>query len=275
MDDIEARVTDLAERIAGLSCASVEKPALVYFDFIGIGWPIRAALHVADVDYELVQITIFEWMFQGPHGTSRLKSGMRNRHIPLYVDRDVRLDQSNAILAYLGEKHDLLGDDETERWAAMGVMAHAYDALFHWSGLFSVNAIVNTPEDVVAARRDAFLGEGERFGVLNDGYHDNLDAFVDYLEANPAQSGFIVGSRLSMADLHAFNVLCNWYKAFDRDRFTTEYPKLEDYVARLAAIPRVRDYIRKHQEETTWLPVPHAGLKLTTPEDLLGLTAAR
>ena len=33
----------------------------------------------------------------------------------------------------------------------------------------------------------------------------------NYLELNESGSGYIVGERLSMGDLHAFNVLTNWY----------------------------------------------------------------
>jgi glutathione S-transferase len=272
--ELEERVSTLAQRINELSTAPADKPTLVYLDIIGICWPIRCLLHLAEVDYELVQITIQEWLHHTPDGTQLLKSRMRNGHVPLYVDADVRLNQSNVILTYLGEKHDLIGDDSQEKLAAMEVMAHAYDALFHWSGLFQVNTRVNTPDDVVAARLNAFFGNGW-WGVLSNGYHENLDAFERYLDANSQSGDFIVGSRLSVADLHTFNVLCNWYKAFDRERFAAEYPRLDAYVGRIASIPRVADYIRVHQEPTTWLPVPQLGLKLTTPEDSLGLTAAR
>jgi len=271
--EIEERARALADRIDELSSAPVDKPTLVYFDIIGICWPVRCLLHLAKVDYELVQITIEEWFHQIADGTQLLKSRTRNGHLPLYVDADVRLNQSNVILSYLGEKHDLMGDSRQEKLAAMEVMAHAYDALFHWSGLLQINARVNTPEDVVAARLAAFLGDGD-WGVVSDGYHENLNAFQRYLDANSANGDFIVGSRLSVADLHAFNVLCNWYKSFDRERFSAEYPRLDAYICRIAAIPEVADYIRLHQEATTWLPIPALGLKLTTPEDLVGLTSA-
>lgn len=272
--EVEERALELADRVNELTSTPVDKPTLVYFDIIGICWPIRCLLHLTDVDYELVQITIQEWIHHAADGTQLLKSRMRDGHLPLYVDSGACLNHSNVILTYLGEKHDLIGDSRQEKLAAMEIMAHAYDALFHWSGLLQVNARVNTPDDVVAARLDAFLGNGV-WGVLSDGYHHNLDAFQRYLDANGPSGNFIVGSRLSVADLHAFNVLCNWYKAFDRKRFATEYPRLDAYVERIASIPKVADYIRLHQEPTTWLPVPPLGLKLTTPEELLGLTAAK
>ena len=270
--DIADQVADIAQRISRLSPQSVEKPVLVYFDIVGICWPIRCLLHLKAVDYELIKIPLQAWAYRSPDGKQPLPASFRNGHVPLYVDPDVYLTQSNVIMAYLAEKHDLLGDDIAEKLACMDVMAHAYDALFHWSGLFQVNVRMNTPDEVVASRLEAFMGHGS-WGLLSDGYNRNLDAFERYLNSNPDQdSGFMVGSRLSVADLHAFNVLCNWYKAFDRNAFVANHPRLDDYVRSVASIPEVDDYVRHHQEQTLWFPLPQLAVKLTAPEDLKDLT---
>ena len=174
-------------------------------------------------------------------------------------------------MPYLAQKHDLFGDSERERYAILEVLAHAYDALFHFTGLLQVISKSNIPDETVEARLQAFLGN-DTWGVLSNGYHRNLQAFERHLEANSdAGGGFIVGSRLSIADLHAYNVLCNWYKAFDRALFTQRYPRLDEYVRRIAAIPKIKEYIADHQEATTWLPLPSFGIRLTTPEELVGL----
>ena len=262
----------IAARISSLSSENVTKPVLVYFDIVGICWPIRCLLHIKHVDHELVQVPIQAWAHRNRDGKQSLRSSFRNGHVPLYVDSDVYLTQSNVIMTYLGEKHGLLGDTQSERLAAMDVMAHAYDALFHWSGLFQVIGRMDTPEDVVRSRLQAFTGNGS-WGFLSDGYHRNLDAFERYLDANSDQaSGFVVGSRLTVADLHAFNVLCNWYKAFDRTLFVRDYPRLDEYIRRIASIPEVDDYIRNHQERTLWFPLPQLVIRLTSPEELTGLT---
>lgn len=271
--EIEKQAEEIAQRVAGLSPATVEKAVLVYFDIIGICWPIRCLLHLKHIDYELVKVPIEMWAYTTPNGDQPLVGCFRNGHLPLYVDPQVSLTQGNVIMTYLAEKHDLLGDSGAEKLAAMEVMAHAYDALFHWSGLFQILIKMDTPDDVVESRLQAFLGNGT-WGVLTNGYRRNLDPFERYMDANSDKdSGFIVGSRLSIADLHAFNVLCNWYKAFDRALFVEQYPRLDDYVRRIGANPEVADYIRHRQEPTTWFPYPRLAIKLTTPEELAGLTA--
>jgi hypothetical protein len=70
-------------------------------------------------------------------------------------------------------------------------------------------------------------------------------------------------------------VLCNWPKSFDRERFSMESPRLDEYIERVATIPGVTDYILHHQEATTWIPPPGPGVALTTPEELVGPTSVR
>lgn len=271
--DVGEQARNIAKRVRDLSPETVDKPVLVYFNIIGICWPIRCLFHLKNIDYELIQIPLEVWAHPSSDGDFLLRSSFQNGHIPLYVDPQVRLNQSTVIMPYLADKHGLFGDGDMERLAIMEVMAHAYDALFHWTGLLQVISKLNIPDETVETRLQAFLGNGT-WGLVGNGYHRNLQAFEQYLDANSEEnSGFMVGSRLSIADLHAYNVLCNWYKAFDRSLFTQTYRRLDDYVRRIASIPLITEYITDYQEPTIWLPFPHLGIRLTTPEELAGLSA--
>ncbi|TNE36237.1 MAG: hypothetical protein EP347_11640 [Alphaproteobacteria bacterium] len=271
-DDLAVQAREIATRLKNLSPETTDKPVFVYLDLIGIGWPIRCLLHLKQVDYEHVPIPIQVWMQADEKGEIILRKATKNAHVPFYVDANVVLNQSPAILEYLGDTHGLMGDTPAERWAIKEVMAHAYDALFSWGGMLPIIAKINVPDDVVEARLQAFLGDGGPWGIVGGCYGRNLRAFENYLDANADNpGGFMVGSRLSVADLQSFNVLCNWYKAFDPERFVAGYPKLNDFILRIAAIPQVRDYIETRQEATTWIPIPPMGLRLTTPDSLVGL----
>lgn len=264
-----ATIVALCDRIRALEGA-VTRPTLVYFDIIGIAWPIRCALHIEGVDYELIQLSIIDWIYRDGNGRQLVKECFTNGHVPFFADSEIRLNQSSAIMNYLAEKYGLAGSSTRERFAASEVMSHAYDALFHWNGLLQVIIRMGIPDDVVTARVDSFMGNGI-WGLVTDGYKNHLDGFARYLAANPESSGFFAGDALTMADLHAFNVLCNWYKAFAPERFVTEYPALEDFVQRVAAIPKIREYIRHVQEPTTWFPLPDVAIRLTSHEELEGL----
>ena len=118
---LENRSETLTARVRSLSSDIADRPALVYFDVIGICWPIRCLLHIKNVDYELIEIPLEAWGQTTPDGQRPLKACFRNGHLPLYVDRDVYLGQSTVILGYLGEKHGLIGDTKGKRLAAMEV----------------------------------------------------------------------------------------------------------------------------------------------------------
>jgi glutathione S-transferase len=268
-DSIEHQVQIAMERVRSLDPKSAQ-PTLVYFDIIGIAWPIRCLLHLHSVDYELIPITLPMWLHVDEKGERVLKNSFTNGHLPLYVDSEVKLNQSNLIMSHLADRHGMAGATQADRYGVLEVMAHAYDALFHWNGLLQIVVRPGIPDEVVKLRLDAFMGEGS-WGILTGGYRNQLDGFVRYLDANPARSGYFVGESLTVADLHAFNVLCNWYKAFSPKSFESEYPQLDAFIRRIAAISKVSDYIQNHQEATTWFPLPHVAIRLTTPEELQGL----
>ncbi len=260
----------LCNRVSELVPTAVEKPTLVYFDIVGIAWPIRCLLHLQEVEYDLIQISIFQWVERDETGNQVLKHCFKNGHIPLYVDGHVSLNQSQVIVEYLAEKHGLGGGKQSERLAVREVMWQAYDALFHMNGLARVNIRNGLTDELAEARLAAFLGNGE-WPLVSEGFDNNLRAFDRYLQSNPSPNGYFVGDTLTVADLCAFNVLCNWYKAFEPTRFMAHYPRLEDFIQQIAAVPGVADYIAKKQEPTSWFRLPKVAMRLTSPEELKGL----
>ena len=86
-EEIEA----LRQRILALAPTTVTRPTLVYFDIIGIAWPIRCLLHLQQVDYELIQISVQQWNYRDAAGEQVLKRSFTNGHVPLYVDQQIRI----------------------------------------------------------------------------------------------------------------------------------------------------------------------------------------
>ena len=118
-------------------------------------------------------------------------------------------------------------------------------------------------------RLEAFMGNGA-YGLSTNGYRQNLDAFERYLLKSDGD--YFVGKSLTVADLQSFNALRNWYKAFAPDVFRAEYPRLDEFVLRLESIPKIQDYIKNHQEPTTWFNWPDVALKLTSKAELDDIT---
>merc|ERR1712071_163490 len=92
-------------------------PVLAYWDIRGLAQPIRLLLAYTETKYE------DKYYVCGPAPTFDktcwfdIKSslGFDFPNLPYYVDGDVKITQSNAILRYIGRKNNLLGTDETER----------------------------------------------------------------------------------------------------------------------------------------------------------------
>ena len=222
-------------------------------------------LHLRDIDYELIQVSIHQWAQGDAEGNRLLKPCFTNGHLPLYVDGEVELNQSALIIEYLADKHGFLAGTGSERTSALEVMGQAYDALFHWNGMFPVNIRLGMSDNEATKRLDAFMGEGV-YGLSTDGYRQNLDAFERYLAKSDGD--YFVGQSLTAADLQSFNALRNWYKAFAPDVFMDEYPKLNKFVQRIEVLPQINDYIAHHQEPTTWFNWPEAALRLTSAAEL-------
>eukprot|EP00658_Telonema_sp_P-2_P042465 TRINITY_DN30491_c0_g1_i2.p1 TRINITY_DN30491_c0_g1~~TRINITY_DN30491_c0_g1_i2.p1 ORF type:complete len:289 (-),score=41.74 TRINITY_DN30491_c0_g1_i2:218-1084(-) len=266
-ESIDRRVEETTAFLLALNSDTVERPTLVYFDIVGIGWPIRACFAMAETELKDVRIPFEDWMGNGDPNSAPsmpLKRLFPNGHVPLYVEPGLELQESLVILEYLGDKFNLMGDTQPERWKVKQVLIQAYDAVFHYDGIFPVNAFKHQKSHEVLDR--------EMHDFMASKFPGKMRVFANTLEGNP--SGFMVGTRLSVADLACFNVICNWYKSFDREYFESEFPALDSYIQKIAAVPQIAQYIRSKQAPTTWLPNKWGeflGRKLTTPEELVGL----
>ena len=67
--------------------------------------------------------------------------------MPRYVDSEVDMQQSVVMLFYLAKKHGMCGDTAAEELKCQEVVMQAYDAMFHWSGIFTVNLVRGKPAD--------------------------------------------------------------------------------------------------------------------------------
>ena len=138
--------------------------------------------------------------------------------IPVYVEGDVILRDSQAILAYLAARHrpgDWDGRTPEERGAIMVWLSHA------------ANEIFNGPALLRAERLFGWSVERERAAAV-------AMRILPVAEAHLAGRGWLVGDRLTIADLAASPYLALIGDAgLDLD----DWPAIRDWTRRIAALP--------------------------------------
>ncbi len=140
------------------------------------------------------------------------------RQIPVYVDGDFRLRDSQAILAYLAARHRpgaWDGHSPAERGEIALWLSHA------------ANEIANGPAALRLARQ---------FGttIAEDQAQAVTARFLPVIEAHLARRRWLVGDRLTIADLAASPYLALMAEG---DIDLADWPAIREWTDRIAALP--------------------------------------
>lgn len=138
--------------------------------------------------------------------------------IPVYVEGDFVLRDSQAILAYLAARHrpgDWDGRTPEERGAIMMWLSHAANEIFNGPALLRAERLFDWSID-----------------------HDRASAVADRIlpvvDAHLAGRDWLVGDRLTIADLAASPYLA---LAPDGGIDLDQWPHIRDWTRRIAALP--------------------------------------
>ena len=149
--------------------------------------------------------------------------------MPALVDDDYSLADSSAIIHYLEAKYPdppLIPVDPRERGRVIWFDEWSDTMLFACGGKMFFNRIV-------APR---FLGREGDLGVADAAERDELPPLLDYLEGVIPDSGFLVGDRLTLADISVASPFVNFGHlklAIDEDR----YPKVAAFTRAILTRP--------------------------------------
>ena len=183
---------------------------------------VAAYMHEKGIDYELTPTGIGD-----PNPEFRAASPFAK--MPALIDGDYKLADSSAIIHYLEALHpspELIPSDPRERGRAIWFEEWADSMLFACGAKVFFNR-------VVAPR---FLGRDGDLAVADAAERDELPPLLDYLEGVIPASGFLVGDRLTLADLGVASPFANFAHCgvkIDPAR----YPKLTAYTAAILGRP--------------------------------------
>jgi len=187
---------------------------LTYFAVRGRCGAMRIMLADQGQEWKEIVVSFDDWM------KGDLKARCVFGQLPIFEDGGLSLNQSNAILRYLGRKHGAYGKDVREA------------------------ALIDMMNDGVEDLRMKYLkliyqeyetGKAEYIKDLPN----SLDKFEAFMAKN--KSGFLVGDKISYADYNLFELLLNHLVLCPTCLDT--FPTLKGFVKKMSARPKIKTFI--------------------------------
>lgn len=196
-------------------------PVLAYWNIRGLAQPIRLLLNYVGEEFEDKMYECGDapdynrdcWM------NEKFSYGLDYPNLPYYIDGDVKVTQSNAIMRHLGRKHKLDGSTDQEK-RRVDLMAE--------EGMDFRNGIVR-------------LSYNPNFANLKPEYLKNLGAKLELYEKFLGNGKYFAGDNITFVDFIMYELL-------DQHRILEatcldQSPKLREFLARFEALPAIKTYM--------------------------------
>ncbi len=172
-----------------------------------------------------------------PNSTPEFCAASPFKKMPALADGDYLLSNSSAIIHYLEAKYpepEMIPAEPKARGRVIWFDEFADTLLFACGGKIFFNKIV-------APR---FLGREGDLEAAATAERDELPPLLDYLEQAIPASGYLVGDRLTLADIAVASPFANFGHcnvAIDEGR----YPKASAFVATILSRPSFSQYVER------------------------------
>jgi len=198
---------------------------LAYWDIRGLAHPIRMLLKYVGEDFEDKRYSCT--VSDGPTGPVYNRDGWMNEkfslgldfpNLPYYIDGDVKIVQTNAILRTIARKHNMCGETISEK-------AH-----------------VDMCADAIMDLRNGFvrLCYNPKYSDLVDSYRKDLPGKLKPFEQYLGDKKFLVGDQPTFPDFHLYEML-DQHTIFEPTCLEA-YPQLKAYKERFEALPAIKAF---------------------------------
>lgn len=197
-------------------------PQLAYWDIRGLAQPIRLLLAYTGTEYE------DKYYVCGPAPTFdkscwfdiKFSLGMDFPNLPYYFDGDVKLTQSNAIMRYIGRKHNLLGATEKEAMR------------------------VDLMENQLGEFRDTWVSlcYNPDFDTLKENYLKNLPAQLGQFSQFLGDNKWLAGDNITIVDFIFYEML-DQHLLLVSDCLDS-FPNLKSYHERFRSLEKIQSYMQ-------------------------------
>ncbi|UYV82341.1 GSTM2, partial [Cordylochernes scorpioides] len=197
-------------------------PTLGYWSGRALAEPSRLLLHYAGVDFEDKRYNLGPNFDRSEWLNEKFSLGLELPNLPYYIDGDIKITQSKAILRYLARKHGLAGNNETEHWKLDMLEQELHDL----AQFVSAKAILFDGKTIEEYR--------EEYGKTAP---EKIKKFCEYL----GDKKWLLGDRLTYVDFMAYDVL--YYHKVLLPKILDPHPNLQSYIARFEGLKGVKEYI--------------------------------
>jgi len=199
-------------------------PTLGYWDIRGLAQPIRLLLAYKEIQYENKlygcgpppDFDRSQWL------NEKFTLGLDFPNLPYFIDGDIKITQSLAIIRHVARKHNLVGETEMER-ARVDMLEQQ----------------LNDDNRNFVMMNYAFTG-GD-FATLKANYLKTMPDALDKISKFLGDRQFFAGAKLTYVDFLAYELIDKWM-LFEKS-IVSNYSNLVSFHARIEAIPTVAKYM--------------------------------
>ncbi|EDL01932.1 glutathione S-transferase Mu 6 isoform 3 [Mus musculus] len=217
---------------------------LGYWDIRGLGHAIRLLLEYTETGYEEKRYAMgdapdydrSQWL------NDKFKLDLDFPNLPYLIDGSHKVTQSNAILRYLGRKHNLCGETEEERIRVDILEKQVMDTRIQM-GMLCYSADFGLHEGYDSYY---FLLQEKRKPEFLKGLPDQLKLYSEFLGKQP----WFAGDKITFADFLVYDVL-DQHRMFEPTCLDA-FPNLKDFMARFEGLRKISAYMKTSR----FLPSP-------------------
>ncbi|KAM7538882.1 hypothetical protein Aperf_G00000056583 [Anoplocephala perfoliata] len=201
-------------------------PILGYWNFRGLGEQIRLLLHYLGVEFEekIYKSGPAQDFDRSMWLSEKFNLGLRYPNLPFYIDGDLKLTQSLAILEYIADEHGMVPNCKKQR------------------------ATLHMIHNAVSEARLFFMMAGYNLNNQGDPHVTRLHGSLKMFEEELGDKIWLTGDKINYPDLSLCELL-NKLEKFEPS-YLSEFPKLKAYLTRFENLPAIKDYMASDEFKT-------------------------
>lgn len=230
---------------------------LGYWNTRAICEPIRILLHYVEEEFEDIRYQVGSPPNYDKSDWLSIKNSLNLTipNLPYYIDEDngVYLTQMHAIIFFLGEKYNLLGENPYDRAKIVMYMEGLRDWIYEFFDVTYCNGpwMSDIEEDVHHINAEQCNKESKKFNKLKEEYltdkiSKHLLIFENILTLNSTNNSMgLIGSTITVVDFILAEYLLQ-HTIFEPS-ILDNYPNLSSFLIKFLKIPKVQVYLESSE----------------------------